>query len=72
MDEKELCYYCKEDFEGDRGVFYVDKGGTVGVVRVHKDCQRKFEHGDELNVRIRVMPGRGEPSYGTKFMKGRR
>jgi len=71
MGEKELCYYCKKGFEGDRGCFYVDKGSD-GVVRAHKECQKNFEHGNELNVRIRIMPGRGEPSYGTKFMKGRK
>lgn len=70
MSKKELCYYCKNNFEGEHKFLYVVKEGNV--VRVHEDCQKNFEHGNELNIRIRVMPSPGEPSYGTKFMKGRK
>lgn len=71
MDEKELCYYCKEGFEGDRGAFYVDKG-SAGVVRAHKTCHAAEGRKGKTNVLIKMMPGRGDPSYGTKFMKGRK
>jgi len=70
MDEEELCYYCEKGFEGEHKHLYTVKEGKV--VRVHEFCQKDFEHGSDVNIRIRVMPGRGEPSYGTKFMKGRR
>lgn len=71
MSEEELCYYCKKGFEGDRGIFYVDKG-AAGVVRAHKTCHEAEGQKGKTNVLIKVMPGRGDPSYGTKFMKGRK
>lgn len=71
MSEEELCYYCKKDFEGDRGAFYVDKGAVVGVVRVHKECHEADERKGKTNILVKVIPGRGEPSRGTKFMKGK-
>jgi hypothetical protein len=65
-EEKDAkCYYCKKGFEGATKKTYVVKKGKV--VRVHDTCQHEFEHGNELNIRIKVMPGRGEPSYGSKF-----
>ena len=72
MDKEELCYYCEEGFEGDRGAFYVDKGAAIGVVRAHKTCHEADERKGETNILIKVIPSLGEPSYGTKFMKGKR
>ena len=72
MDKEELCYYCEKGFEGDRGAFYVDKGVAVGVVRAHKTCHEADKRKGKTNILVKVIPGRGEPSYGTKFMKGRK
>lgn len=67
---EERCYYCKKGFGDEHKYLYVVKEGNVE--RVHEACHKDFEHGKELNIGIKVMPGRGEPSYGTKFMKGKR
>ena len=69
--EGEKCYYCKKGFEGDRGAFYIDKGAD-GVVRAHKECHATYLEEGEIGILIKMMPSPGEPSYGTKFMKGRR
>lgn len=71
MRKEEKCWYCEKGFEGDGGCFYVDKG-AAGVVRAHKTCHEVDERAGETNILVKVIPGRGEPSYGTKFMKGRR
>lgn len=70
QNSEEVCFYCGKGFEEEHNFLYTVKEGKV--VRVHRNCQKSFEHGSDLNIRIRVMPGRGESSYGTKFMKGRR
>lgn len=51
IEQKETCYFCKEEFtEEGRGSFHVIINGKM--VRAHKDCYKKWVAAGKTNVRV--------------------